>query len=233
MPIRGEPPFTVAIDPGHGGPFFFGATYRDGEGNLLIEKDLTLDIALRLDSLLRGAGYNTVLTREGDYTLVPFYPEDYRGSLVRDTQARVDRANKEQADILVSIHFNGSEIGSLSGTEVYYNPDRGFGYHSYALAFFVQRELVSAIRSLDYEVVDRGVKNDALVGGDPSEPHSLLLGTPADFRASLMPGIIAEVLFLSNPEDAHLLLREEARQKIAEGFKAGIDAYFEWVMAEG
>ena len=188
-------------------------------------------MALRLDVLLREAGYQTILTRAGDYTLTAFDPADYRLSQRIEMQARVDKANQAQADIIVSVHFNGADDRSQAGTEVYYNPDRSFGENNRALAVFLHDALISAIRALGYDVSDRGVKNDAEVGGDPNNPHSHLLGTNADFRPSLMPGVIVEPLFLSNDQEADLLRRDDVRQAIAAAYKTGIDAYFAWLSA--
>ena len=175
------------------------------------------------------AGYDVLLTRDGDYTLTDFDPYNYRTSLRREIQARVDLANGARSDIVVGIHFNGSDDTGQSGTEVYYNPERPFGENSSWLAYFVQTALVEGIRGLGYDVRDRGVKNDADIGGDPAEPHSFLLGTPTGFRPSLMPGIIAEALFLSNEQEAQLLYKDETRQAIAEAYKKGIDQYFQWL----
>jgi len=186
-----------------------------------------MDIAFRLDALLREAGYNTYLIRAGDYAFVPYDP-DNRAFTRADIQARVDNANAQRADILVSIHHNGNDDPSQSGTEVYYNPDRPYGYYSWALADVVQQSLVAALKGAGYEPRDRGVKNDAEVNGDPDNPHSWLLGTNDGFRPSLMPGIIGEALFVTNESDAGQLQKPEVRQAIAEGYKAGIDAYFAW-----
>ncbi len=216
----------MAIDAGHGGPYYFGAARKFADGSDLVEKDLNLDIALRLEAVLKEAGYNALLTRRGDYTLTPFDPSQYRASQRAELQARVDLANGAAADILVSVHFNGSNDPGQAGTEVYYNPDRSFGAASYALAAAVHDALLTAIRDQGYDPPDRGVRNDAEVGGDPAQPHSFLLGTDEGFRASQMPGIIGEALFVSNEAQAALLMRDEARQAIAAAHKAGIDAYF-------
>ncbi|HEY5639752.1 MAG TPA: hypothetical protein VIW01_06840, partial [Dehalococcoidia bacterium] len=63
LPIYHGPPYTVAIEAGHGGPNWFGGTGYDADGNRLLEKDLALDTALRLDGLLREAGFETLLIR--------------------------------------------------------------------------------------------------------------------------------------------------------------------------
>lgn len=224
------PPFTVAIDPGHGGVDYSGATHSDATGKVdMIEKDLNLAIALQLEVRLRASGYRTVMTRDGDYSLTTFDPKDYRLSQRRELQARVDIANQAQADIIVSLHFNGLDDHRQSGLEVYYNPDRSFGDDNRALAASVHDALIAAIRGQGYDVKDRGVKNDAQVGGDPQNPHSYLLGTDSNFRASLMPGIIAEPLFLSNDQDAEQLKKVTVQDAIAAAYVRGIDAYFKWL----
>ncbi len=229
VPIYHVAPYTVAIEAGHGGPNWFGAAGYDANGNRLAEKDLALDTALRLDELLREAGFETVLIRDGDFTLTRFDDADYRPNMIAETQARVDLANARRADIIVSIHLNGAAYSSLRGTETYYNPDRPFGAESYALSSFVQAEVLSALAGLGHDVNDRGVRNDAEVGGDPNNAHSYLLGTNDGFRPSLMPGVISEALFLSNPDDAGRIAEEETRQRLAEAYRDGIVAYFAWL----
>jgi N-acetylmuramoyl-L-alanine amidase len=184
-----------------------------------------------LDELLREAGFETVLVRDGDFTLTPFDGAEYRPNMIAETQARVDLVNASRADVLVSIHFNGSAYSSLRGTEAYYNPDRPFGAESYALASFVQAEVLSKLAGLEHDVNDRGVRNDAEVGGDPDNAHSYLLGTNDDFRPSLMPGVISEALFLSNADDAARIAEEETRQRLAEAYRDGIMAYFAWLQS--
>ncbi|MCI0832284.1 MAG: N-acetylmuramoyl-L-alanine amidase [Chloroflexi bacterium] len=231
VPIYHGGPYTVAIEAGHGGPGWFGASGYGPNGGRLIEKDLALDTALRLDELLRAAGFETVLVRDGDFTLTRFDGADYRSNMIAETQARVDLVNASRADVLVSIHFNGSAYSSLRGTETYYNPDRPFGAESYALASFMQAAVLSALAGLEHDVNDRGVRNDAEVGGDPNNAHSYLLGTNDGFRASLMPGVISEPLFLSNATDAARIAEEETRQRLAEAYRDGIVAYFVWLQS--
>jgi N-acetylmuramoyl-L-alanine amidase len=222
--ILHPPPYTVFIDAGHG-------TLDSGAYNLgMAEKDINLDIAVRLAPMLSAAGYNVVLSRWGDYTLSPFPSNTYENR--RDEiQARVDLANEKRADILVSVHFNGGPR-SARGLEIYYNPDRTFGGYNWTLADLVRHGLVNNIRSAGYDVPDRGVKNDASVCCNPANPHSWILGTNNGFRPSMMPGIIGEAMFLSNYTEAGQLGRPEMRQAIADGYKAGIDAYFAWILPQ-
>jgi N-acetylmuramoyl-L-alanine amidase len=226
----------VVIDPGHGGLYYWGGSARDSDGNRHIEKDLALEVALRLAHLLAAdeqARYAPLLTRDGDYTLTYFDAGNYRASLIAELQARVDMANAAQADVIVSVHFNGWLDAGQRGTETYCNPDRPFGHESCNLAWFVQDALVRSVREAGYDIHDRGIKNDADVGGDPENPHSFLLGTNVNFRPSFMPGVISEVLFLSNPTDLEFMRRPDAYDVIARGYKAGIDAYFAWLPGTG
>jgi N-acetylmuramoyl-L-alanine amidase len=232
VPIHHPPPYTVVIDAGHGGPHYWGASAYDANGNRYIEKDLALEIALRVYDLLLAdeqGRYAPLLTRDGDYTLMYFDAGQYRPSLIAEQQARVDLANFAQADMILSIHFNSWFDAGQRGTETYCNPDRPFGNESCNLAWFVQDALVRAVREAGYDVYDRGTKNDAEVGGDPGNPHSFLLGTNRGFNPSFMPGVISEVLFLSHPADLEFVKQPEAFDIIARGYKAGIDAYFAWL----
>ena len=219
----------MVIDPGHGGPPYWGASARGADGTLYIEKDLALEVSLKLRDLLVADGHNVVMTRDGDYTLTPFDASAYRPSMIADLQARVDVANEMQADLLVSVHFNSWTDSSLSGTQSYCNPDRPYGDLSCQAARFVAQELMVAIRRHGNLISGLGDRNDADVGGDPSNPHSYLLGTNESFNPSLMPGVITEVLFLSSPSDLKLFTKPGATDAIAEGFAEGIGDYFAWL----
>jgi N-acetylmuramoyl-L-alanine amidase len=229
IPIYHPPPYTVAIEAGHGGPGYWGASARDADGNVWIEKDLALSVALRVHDLLSETGYNTVLIRSDDSTLTWWDAANYRSSMIAETQERVRVANESGADALLSIHFNGWGDSSQHGTEGYCNPDRSFGTESCRLTWFVQQALVAGIRGAGYDIADRGIKNDGLVNGDPQNQHSFALGTNANFSPSLMPGTIAEVLFLSNPDDLAFMRRADAVDVIAQAFVEGLNQYFSWL----
>jgi len=231
IPIYHPPPYSVAIEAGHGGLYYWGATGYDSDGNRWIEKDVTLAVALRLAEVLTERGYRVIQLRPEDDTLTWFDPVVYRWSMVKETQARVDRANGFRADVLLSVHFNGWVDASQSGTETYCNPDRSFGTESCTLAGFVVSHLVNEIRGAGYDIADRGAKNDAEVHGDARNEHSYLLGTNFNFAPSLMPGTIIETLFLSNPADLAFLRQEDAVDVIATGIADGVDAYFVWLMS--
>src|SRR5688572_22200114 len=92
---------TVVIDAGHGG-HDTGARSRWGG----LEKNAALDTALRLDPKLRAAGFNTVLTRSGDY----FIPLGRRSRI----------SNQQDNAIFVSVHYNHAKNRSAAGVETYY-----------------------------------------------------------------------------------------------------------------
>lgn len=97
-------PFTVMIDPGHGGKDP-GAVAPDGR----LEKDVALQIALEIADKLRSKGLRVVLTRSTDQFI--------------ELQRRPEMANEIGADLLVSVHANASESSSLGGFEIYYLSD--------------------------------------------------------------------------------------------------------------
>jgi N-acetylmuramoyl-L-alanine amidase len=213
----------IAIDAGHGG----GSTGTcTPEG--LLEKDITLDIARRLERLLESQLFQVVMTREEDRDV----SLEQRGALA-------DRAG---ADIFVSIHVNWIDNRRSRGVETYYlgptddpyltrfaafeNRESGYSMadmkqlleriyagvrqdKSRRLAETVQGSLFQALGKLSPEVEDRGVK---------AAPFIVLLSTQ-------MPAILAEVSSLSNEDEARLLTKPLYRQYIAEALAKGIRAY--------
>jgi N-acetylmuramoyl-L-alanine amidase len=200
----------VAIDPGHGGrdtgavgtipagtPTGLPAR-TDSQGRPAIyEKDVNLDVSLRLDAWLRQRGARTILTRTRDTGA-----GDRPYTTARaDLGTRVDIANEAGADVFVSVHNNA--LGSTSsGTETFH-----FYYSSAAartLAQDVQRELVATLR-----LPDRGVKTAGFYV----------------LRHTRMPAILVEGAFLSNPTEARLLADPAIRQRMAEAIGRGVERF--------
>lgn len=201
---------TIVIDPGHGGTDL-GTTGPDG----LAEKDLVLDIAHRLATLLAGdLGANVVFTRADDRFI----------SLERREQI----ANEAHADLLISVHANSSTDRLTRGVETYYytaaTPAPGNtkagptlqpvsldtqGAPTRTLAGLVQRELYTALSREDQALRNRGVKK---------AQFALLMN--AD-----MPAVLTEVAFISSPSDERKLSRPETRQVIAKGLFQGISGF--------
>jgi N-acetylmuramoyl-L-alanine amidase len=213
----------IVVDPGHGGKDI-GTSTPGG----LAEKEVTLDIGLRLRRLLEQAAFEVVMTRDKDEA-VPL-------------RQRIALANAQSADLFVSIHLNWIDGGQVRGMETYYlgptedpvllqlaareNRDSGYSLadfrklldHIYLsmrrdesrrLAESVQRTLVTTLRRKRPALVNRGVK---------TAPFAVLVDTE-------MPAILAEVACLSHPEEAHLLATPQYRQDIAQALLEGIRAY--------
>ncbi len=146
LSVKGEGSFgnpvtdkTIVIDPGHGGRDCGAINKSTG----IMEKDLNLDIALKLQSLLIKAGFNAILTRTEDRDVT------WDGSPDRlELEARVDVGNNLQADVFLSIHNDSSNNKNLNGTCTYYYKDI-----DYNLACKIQENLVAHLNT-----ANRGIK---------------------------------------------------------------------------
>jgi N-acetylmuramoyl-L-alanine amidase len=217
----------IVIDAGHGG-HDTGTVGPTG----LMEKDLCLDVALRLGKLFEQKlpGADVVYTRSDD-TFIPL-------------EERTRIANEAKADLFVSIHANSSPDRAARGIETYYLNLKGSpeamevaarenaasqqSIHdledlvkritrtekideSKELAEDIQESLSKRVQKTAKTVRNRGVRK---------APFVVLIG--AD-----MPSILTEVSFLSNPSDEQLLKKPEHRQRIAEGVYQGVAQYLE------
>jgi len=217
----------IVIDAGHGG-HDTGTIGPTG----LMEKDLCLDVALRLGKIIEQKlpGADVVYTRSDD-TFIPL-------------EERTNIANEAKADLFISIHANSSPDHGARGVETYYLNMKGSpeamevaarenavsqeGIHdledlvkriartekideSKEFAADVQDSLAKRIQKTAKSERNRGVRK---------APFVVLIG--AD-----MPSILTEISFLSNPADEQLLKKPEHRQRIAEGVYQGVSAYLQ------
>ena len=204
-------PRVIALDPGHGGVDQGTQNARLG----LKEKEFTLDVSRRLKALLERKGYTVVLTRNTDERL--------------DLQSRAIIANRANADVFVSIHFNalpndqktrGTEIftfapahqrstnawslGASDDTEHEAAPGNRYDAANAMLAHALHRELLEGLQTFD-----RGKK----------------IGHLGVLRGLNCPGVLVESGFLSNDEEAKKIATPAYRQDIAEALAAGIADY--------
>jgi N-acetylmuramoyl-L-alanine amidase len=214
----------IVIDAGHGGH----DSGTLGPGGLQ-EKDVVLDIALRLGRLLRQRlGAEVIYTRSDD-TFIPL-------------ETRTAIANQAQADLFISVHANSSPDSDARGVEVYY---LNFTSSADALEVAAREnaasdesihqlsDLVKKIALQDkinesrtfaadvdqslYEGLDQG--NPGLKDrGVKKAPFVVLIGAN-------MPSILAEISFLTNPDDAEELREPQYRQRIAESLFLGVSRY--------
>lgn len=201
-------PIKIVIDPGHGGQDS-GAIGVNG----IYEKDVNLDISLRLKEFLVDAGYQVILTREEDRTLVP-----YRNTTEKraDLQARVDVATYAAADLFVSIHANYYKSNSQGALILYYDPSN---YNPSYQATVQMKQWSMESKKLGTAVLNSitnslGLKNQ---GVQPSNVYVVRSGT--------VPSILVETAFLSNQEEAAKLADPIFRQSMAEAIAAGIIGY--------
>jgi N-acetylmuramoyl-L-alanine amidase len=213
----------VVIDPGHGG-------YDPGaRGKGVTEAEIVLDVALRLEQLLRKAqGFEVILTRRTD----DFIPLPERTAI----------ANREGADLFLSIHANASPNGQARGVETYFlnfannltagavaaRENAASGQAMAALPDFVkaialnnkldesrdfathvQRAMVTRLRTTNTNIRDLGVRQ---------APFVVLIG-------AAMPSVLAEISFVTNAQEAKLLKGTVYRQRIAESLFNAIRKY--------
>ena len=215
----------VVIDAGHGGndP---GAIGRNG----LKEKDVNLDIAKRLNSLLRAEGVQTVLTRSTD----KFIP----------LSTRVSIANRSGADLFISLHSNAARSRSLCGFEVYYvAPSVSDSTRAALTARSTALNLKNSVFSSDSQEL-RTIVWDMIYTNSRAESidlsHSLCKIMDSSIDANIlgvknarfqvlkgitMPGILIEVGFVSNLNEERLLKTGAYREKLAAGILEGIREY--------
>jgi len=214
----------IVIDPGHGGH----DTGTIGPNGLL-EKDVVLDVAKRLGRLLEARlGAEVIYTRRDD-TFIPL-------------ETRTAIANRERADLFISIHANSSSDSDARGVETYY---LNFTSSPEALEVAARENAVSekSIHELQdlvkkialKEKIDEsrefaGDVQESLYGGLALEnsgirnrgtkkaPFIVLIGAN-------MPSILAEISFVSNPTDERKMESSEHRQRIAESLYRGVSKY--------
>lgn len=216
----------IVIDAGHGGTEE-GAIGPTG----LKEKELTLDVAKRLATLLQADGFEVVLTRDSDVNVA--------------LDARAGIANNKKADLFVSLHANASRFSKARGAETFFlareatddqartvaaleNDAAGAATQAAAtgdsdlslilwdmaqvehledsqkLAAIVQESLNKALG-----IADRGVRQ---------APFRVLVG-------STCPSVLVELGFITNPDDEKLLANSDYRQKLATALQAALRRY--------
>jgi len=213
----------VVIDPGHGG--YDPGAMSDG----ISEADLVLDVATQLERLLvQQAGVEVVLTRRANV----FVPLEERTAM----------ANRAGADLFLSIHANASEDDRARGIETYFlnfapNPAaEAVAARENAASARTMRQLPDIVKAIalnnkidesrDFASRVQGAMMERLKRGNKTvkdlgvkqAPFMVLIG-------ATMPSILAEISFLTNPQEAALLREMAYRQQIAEALFTGIMRY--------
>ncbi|MDI6704166.1 MAG: N-acetylmuramoyl-L-alanine amidase [bacterium] len=170
---------TIIIDPGHGGNDT-GGVGKQG----LLEKDVTLDIAKRLQKVIEGrlSDVRVLLTRDGDYFL--------------SIDERVGFANHRKGDLFISIHTNASFSQDASGFEVYYFSP-----------------LESDLDSIQQEFIDEGIKLAGLIQKKVVNRLKIRdMGIKGCYflvlKDVMMPAVVIETAFITNPSEEDNLKSE-------------------------
>jgi N-acetylmuramoyl-L-alanine amidase len=231
------PKMRIVVDAGHGG-WDLGTVGRRG----LMEKDLVLEIAQRLGKLLESRlGMEVIYTRQDDN----YIPLDERASI----------ANQAQADLFVSVHANYSDLPSARGVETYYTNFFSAPGSKDAAKDADTRvsTIANTIASTSASTSANGAKPPSLSGADLHERIEQSRRLAASVQRSLygtlsvenpglrdrgikeagfvvltesaMPGILAEVSFVSSPTDEQKLRSDGYREQIAEALYKGIARY--------
>jgi N-acetylmuramoyl-L-alanine amidase len=217
----------IVIDAGHGG-HDTGTIGPHG----LMEKDLCLDVALRLGTLIEEKlpGAEVVYTRKDD-TFVPL-------------EERTNIANQAQADLFISIHANSSHDSSARGIETYYlnfatteeamevaSRENALSQESlHDLQGLIQKiarnDKIEESKEFASDIQDSLTQRLQLVSrsernrGVKKAPFVVLIGAN-------MPSILTEISFVSNPNDEKLLRKGDQRERIADGLFHGISSYLD------
>ena len=222
-----EPLHTIVIDPGHGG-HDAGAV---GPGGLQ-EKELALDIARRVAALLQEElGVRAVLTRARDQFV--------------ELRERTAFANRERADLFLSIHVNAAPDGAATGTETYFLSNEATDGAARRAAEYENRLIAGAtgarggspdvLRSILWDLaqsdfqqessrvaealqnnLDRALRRPSR--GVKQAPFYVLGG-------AAMPAVLVEIGFISNPQEEQRLRDDGYRDRIARALVAGVTAY--------
>jgi N-acetylmuramoyl-L-alanine amidase len=215
----------VVIDPGHGG-YETGAARSAGPR--LVEKEVVLDVGLRLADLLRAAGVKVVMTRDADGR-VNRAERDLNGDGKvdedDDLQARVDVSNDAGADLFLSLHANGG-TPDMRGLSTFYCASCANAAPSRRFAAALHRSVLAALAPYGAGEFGAGLYDEAGLGKPYG--HLFVIGpkTPRVARPNRAPAqALIEMLFVSNGQDAALLARGDVRDALARALRDGIQAF--------
>lgn len=164
--------------------------------NQALEKDINLSIAKKVQSRLKKEGVQVLMTRENDEMLAK---ESDTNKKIQDMKARVQLMNESSPKLVVSIHQNSYTDERIHGAQVFYYAQSAEGKE---VAEIMQKALLK---------VDESNKRQA----KPESTYYILKRTKP-------PTIIVECGFLSNSEEAELLVSDDYQEKLADAITAGI-----------
>jgi N-acetylmuramoyl-L-alanine amidase len=194
LPLSGK---IILLDPGHGGPDGGAGTGKT------LEKDIALEITLKVRDYLQQHGALVILTRETDKDLADPDTRGYSRRKVEDLKKRLKMINKDDNDLFVSIHLNAIPSSRWSGAQTFYAPH----YKENAKAAkFIQEELRKNLGNTTRKA--KPINNVYIL------------------KNAKKPGVLVEVGFLSNPGEKENLKKDSYQDKIAVSIYQGIIRYY-------
>lgn len=180
---------VIILDAGHGG-MDGGCTSAAGD----VEKNINLAILLDLRDMLRASGYSVLTTRDTDRSIHDDGVEGIANQKSSDMDNRLELFNSVQNAICISIHQNQFTDPQYSGAQMFYSDTNS---KNATLAQTLQNQFVSYLQ--------------------PDNQREIKLCGKELFLCyySKNPTVMAECGFLSNPEEASLLITEDYQQKVA------------------
>lgn len=185
----------MVLDPGHGGEDG-GAVSSDG----VAESQINLDVALRVEDLLRFSGWQTKMTRREDVSIHSEGASSTREKKASDLKNRVNLVNGTQNAILLSIHQN-----SLPSSVVTHG----------AQAFFNEQEGADTLAKLIQDSLNHAINKERPKQAKAMDPSIYLM------KKAMAPGILVECGFLSNQAETILLQDAVHQRKLAAAIAAG------------
>lgn len=179
---------TVVLDAGHGAPDG-GAVGISGTE----EKDINLDIVLKLQEILESRGARVILTRTGDSGIFDGTAQTIHEKKVSDMRNRRDIINNSGADMFISVHMNAFGDSASHGLHVFYARNHP---EAEATATAIQ-DSISAVTGAKAHTVK-------------TASDSLFL-----MKDPVPPAVLIECGFITNPEEEALLNTDEYRARIA------------------
>lgn len=194
LPLTGK---IIYLDPGHGGP--------DGgaEGADAIEKDIALEVAIKLRDYLQEQGALVLMTREEDTDLADPDIQGLSKRKTADLKKRLKLINESDADLFISIHLNSIPSPRWRGAQTFYSPHLADNKRA---AKFIQDEFITSLENTDR--------------------HAKIIQNIYLIKHSNKPGALVEIGFLSNPTERELLKQDDYQEKVAVAVYRGIMRYF-------
>lgn len=191
LPLFGK---VIYVDSGHGGKDP-GAMYKN-----IMEKDINLSIAKKVEERLTKLGAIVYMTRYGDYDLSVTYTINNKRS---DLSRRANLINKSKADLFISIHLNAEDTGIWQGAQVFYNDK------------LKENTLLA-------NIFEKQFKTDLKTTRKKKVNNELYL-----LKRIKIPGVLLEMGFLSNSNDRYLLKQDSYQNKLSLTIQNAIIKYFE------